>query len=127
MSPETAIERVGSFIRRNSEKFECLDALHEAVANPLGWRRGAEIWLPSSAWHLIFENYEDAGLFAAQALRDNGLLRTQTGPSLQCGQAVLLRQREHEIPVRVEAIAHFAAKVTVKTSKIKVIQGDPAS
>jgi hypothetical protein len=40
--------------------------------------------MPSATWHDIFENDEDAALIGAQALRDNGLLRTQTGPSLQC-------------------------------------------
>jgi hypothetical protein len=42
MSPETAIACVRSFIRWNSEKFERLDAPHEAIANPpwLAQRRG---------------------------------------------------------------------------------------
>jgi hypothetical protein len=84
MSPETAVERVRSFIRWNSERLERLDAPHEAIAGPLGWRRGAEFWVPPPTWHDIFENDEDVTVAAAQALRDNGLLRTQAGPSLQC-------------------------------------------
>jgi hypothetical protein len=75
MSPETAIDRVRSFIRWNSEKLERLDAPHEAIANPLGWRRGAEYCLPPRTWREIFENDEEAALTGGQALRDNGLLR----------------------------------------------------
>jgi hypothetical protein len=85
MTPEIAIDRVRSFIRWNGEKLEHLDAGHEAIANPVGWRRGAEYWVPPAAWHDIFENDEDAAVFGAQTLRDNGLLRVQSGQvSLQC-------------------------------------------
>jgi hypothetical protein len=85
MTPEIAIDRVRSFIRWNGEKLEHLDAGHEAIANPVGWRRGAEYWVPPATWHDIFENDEDAAVFGAQTLRDNGLLRIQSGQvSLQC-------------------------------------------
>jgi hypothetical protein len=84
MTPEIAIEHVRGFVRWCGDKFECLDGQHAAIADPLGWRRGAEYWIPSATWHDIFENDEDTAVLAAQALRDNGLLRTQTGPSLQC-------------------------------------------
>jgi hypothetical protein len=85
MSSETAIDRVRSFIRWNGEKLEHLDAGHEAIADPVGWRRGAEYWVPPATWHDIFENDEDAAVFGAQTLRDNGLLRIQSGQvSLQC-------------------------------------------
>src|SRR5262249_42237107 len=64
---------------------ERLDAGHEAIANPVGWHRGAEYWVPPATWHDIFENDEDAAVFGAQTLRDNGLLRIQSGQvSLQC-------------------------------------------
>jgi hypothetical protein len=85
MTPEIAIDRVRSFIRWNGEKLEHLDAGHEAIANPVGWRRGAEYWVPPATWHDIFEDDEDAAVFGAQTLRDNGLLRIQSGQvSLQC-------------------------------------------
>jgi hypothetical protein len=71
MSPETAIDRVRSFIRWNWR----LDAPHEAIVNPLGWRRGSEYWLPPRTWREIFEDDEEAALTGGQALRDNGLLR----------------------------------------------------
>jgi hypothetical protein len=70
----------------NSEKLERLDAPHKAIANLLGWRRGTEYWIPSAMWHDIFESDEDAALIAAQALRDNGLLRAQIcGPLVRYG------------------------------------------
>jgi hypothetical protein len=84
MTPEIAIERVRGFVRWCSEKFEHLDGQHGAITDPLGWRRGAEFWVPSATWHDIFDNDEDAALIAAQALHGHGLLRTQSGPSLQC-------------------------------------------
>jgi hypothetical protein len=84
MTPEIAIERVRSFLHWCGDKFESLEGQHGAIADPLGWRRGGEYWIPSTSWHQIFDNDEDAALIAAQALRDHGLLRTQAGPSLQC-------------------------------------------
>jgi hypothetical protein len=84
MTPEIAVERVRGFLRWCSEKFEHLDGQQGTITDPLGWRRGAEFWVPPGTWHQIFDNDEDAALLAAQALRDNGLLRTQAGPSLQC-------------------------------------------
>jgi hypothetical protein len=118
MSPETAIELVRSFIRWNSEKLERLDSTHEAIVNPLGWRRGSEYWLPSPTWHQIFENDEDAALVGAQALRDNGLLRLQTGPSLQC--SVKIRnsvKRCYCVSEKIQAWTHSSKSYKPATNK----------
>ena len=83
MSPEAAVERVRTFLKWCVDRFEWLGPAHVPLDNPLGYRRNGEFWVPVARWHDIFDSDED-GLTAARALRDEGLLRTQTGPSLQC-------------------------------------------
>ena len=90
MSPETVIDRVRSFIRWNSEKLEHLDAGNEAIANPVGWRRGAEYWVPPATWHDIFENDEDAAVFGAQTLRDKRLAEN----TIRSSQPTMLRENQ---------------------------------
>ena len=81
----TAVALVRAFIKWHAQRFDALDKPHEPIADPVGWTRGGEFWMPSETWRdMIFEDEEDAALIAAQALRDSGLLSTQTGPSLQC-------------------------------------------
>jgi hypothetical protein len=49
MSPETAIDRVRSFIKWRAEKFDALDEVHEPMLESVGWRRGQgekrEFWI----------------------------------------------------------------------------------
>jgi hypothetical protein len=81
----TAVALVRAFFKWHVQRFDALDKPHEPIADPVGWTRGGEFWVPPETWRdIIFEDDEDAALIAAQALRDTGLLRTQTGPSLQC-------------------------------------------
>jgi hypothetical protein len=81
----TAVALVRAFIRWHAQRFDALDKTHEPTTDPAGWTRSGEFWMPPETWRdAIFEGEEDAALIAAQALRDTGLLRTQTGPSLQC-------------------------------------------
>jgi hypothetical protein len=55
----------------------------------VGWRRGAEYWVPPATWHDIFENDEDAAVFGAQTLRDNGLQNT-----IRSSQPTMLRENQ---------------------------------
>src|SRR5215831_18566378 len=87
MSPETAIDRVRSFIRWNGEKLEHLDAGHEAIADPVGWQRGQgdrrEFWIKPNVWREIFDNNPDVSVDAARTLREIGLLRVQDTENCQ--------------------------------------------
>ena len=66
MTPGIAIAYIQCFVRWNGEKFERLDAPHEAIANPAGWRRGSEYWISAATWREIFADNEDAAVVAAQ-------------------------------------------------------------
>jgi hypothetical protein len=54
MSPDIAIDRVRSFIRWNGGRFDALDEEHEAIVDPVGWRRRSELGISyddqSSQW-----------------------------------------------------------------------------
>ena len=71
------------------------------VPSPTDTSGEAQLTRTLATWHDIFEDDEDAAVFGAQTLRDNGLLRIQSGQvSLQCcvkirKEALLLRQREN--------------------------------
>jgi hypothetical protein len=58
MTPAEIVRTVRNFIRWHARRFDTLGEPHKAIADPLGWRRGGEFWLPSPTWHEIFENDE---------------------------------------------------------------------
>jgi hypothetical protein len=54
MSPDIAIDRVQSFSRWNGGRFDALDEEHEAIVDPVGWRRRQgekrEYWIKPKVW-----------------------------------------------------------------------------
>jgi hypothetical protein len=93
--PETRlfVERVRCFIKWRGDRFDALDEPHEQIADPVGWKRGAEHWIRPDTWRdTIFDGVEDAAQDAARTLRDLGLLRTQD--SRNCQAVVCVRDRK---------------------------------
>ena len=86
MSPETTIDRIRSFIRWNGGRFDALDEAHEAIADPVGWRRGQglkrEFWIRPDIWRDIFDSEPDVAVDAARILREAGFLRVQDNANL---------------------------------------------
>src|SRR5262249_14064061 len=88
MSPDIAIDRVRSFIRWNGCRFDALDEEHEAIVDPVGWRRRQvekrEYWIKPKVWREeIFDGDEDQALAAGQALKEADLLRVQSSDRCQ--------------------------------------------
>src|SRR5215472_5015540 len=93
MNPETAIDRVRSFIKWHEDRFDVLDAPHNLISDPVGWSRGGEHWIRPDTWRdTIFDGDEDAAQGAARLLRDLGLLRVQDGRN--CQAVVCVRDRK---------------------------------
>src|SRR5262249_28111047 len=83
MSPDIAIDRVRSFVRWNGGRFDALDVEHEAIVDPVGWRRRQgekrEYWIKPKVWREeIFDGDEEQALAAGQALKEADLLRVQS-------------------------------------------------
>jgi hypothetical protein len=87
------VERVRCFLKWHGEQFDILDAPHEPLANPVGWKRGDECWIRPDTWRdTIFDGDEDAAVNAARTLRDLDLLRVQD--SRNCQAVVCVRDRK---------------------------------
>jgi hypothetical protein len=90
---ERAIDRVKCFIKWHASQFDALDALHDAINNAVGWKRGDEFWIRPDTWRdTIFDGDEDAAQDAARTLRDLGLLRVQDNRN--CQAVVCVRDRK---------------------------------
>src|ERR1700730_14968833 len=54
MNPAEIVRTVRNFVRRHGERFDDLDEVHEAIANPVGYRRGEgdkrEFWIKPVVW-----------------------------------------------------------------------------
>jgi hypothetical protein len=87
------VERMRCFLKWHGERFDILDAPHEPLANPVGWKRGDECWIRPDTWRdTIFDGDEDAAVDAARTLRDLDLLRVQD--SRNCQAVVCVRNRK---------------------------------
>jgi hypothetical protein len=89
------IEHVKLFLKWNGPRFDALDEVHEAIPDPVGWRRGQgdkrEFWIRPDVWRDIFDNEPDVAVDAARTLREIGLLRVQDTEN--CQAVVIVRKK----------------------------------